>query len=279
MERWNEVMEYIEKHLEEEIDYDKISQIVCCSAFHFQRMFSYMTGISLTEYIKRRKMTKAGFDLQNTNEKIIDIGLKYGYQSPTAFNRAFQSVHGIAPSCARKKGVCLNGFYPISFQMIVKGVQKMEYKICQKKAFSVTGVSMPLEKDMEKNFQKVPLFWQEAAKNGTLEILKSHIKQEPIGMLGISDCCKEDWKYFIGVAGEERISEKLETITIPESTWAVFSGKGKAPQAIQELERNIFTQWLPNSGYVYGEKPDIEVYYNQNPQEALFEVWISVIKK
>lgn len=279
MDKFNQVMEYIEQHLEEEIDYDKISKIACCCAFHFQRMFSYMTGISLTEYVRRRKMTKAGFDLQNSKEKIIDIALKYGYQSPTAFNRAFQSVHGIAPSCARKEGVCLNAFYPILFQMVVKGVQKMQYKICNKKSFSVAAVSMKLEKDMEKNFQKVPLFWQEVQKNGTLEVLKNNIKKEPVGILGISDCCGKDWKYFIGVATEEAVPEGMEEIEIPEGTWAVFSGKGKAPEAIQELEKKVFTQWLPYSGYEYAQKPDIEVYYNQNPEDALFEVWICVVKK
>lgn len=97
IERLNNAMYYIEEHLSDNIDYEQVSKVACCSAYHFQRMFSYMADVPLSEYIRRRRMTMAAVDLQNGKEKIVDIALKYGYDSPTAFNRAFQSVHGIAP--------------------------------------------------------------------------------------------------------------------------------------------------------------------------------------
>lgn len=114
-ERLNETISYIEEHLTEEISYDALARIACCSAYHFQRMFAYMAGIPLSEYIRRRRMSLAAVDLQSGNEKIIDIGMKYGYASPTAFNRAFQSVHGIAPSMAKKEGTPLKSFPPIRY--------------------------------------------------------------------------------------------------------------------------------------------------------------------
>ncbi len=104
VKRLNESMDYLEEHLTEEIDYEQLGRIACCSAYHFQRMFTYMAGIPLAEYIRRRRMSLAAVDLQGGKEKIIDIAQKYGYQSPTAFNRAFQAFHGAAPSAVRDEG-------------------------------------------------------------------------------------------------------------------------------------------------------------------------------
>ncbi|ROR28071.1 AraC-like DNA-binding protein [Mobilisporobacter senegalensis] len=116
LKQLNTAVNYIEEHLTDTIDMEKMAQIAHCSVFHFQRMFSYLAEVPLSEYIRRRKMTRAAFDLQNGNEKVIDIALKYGYESPTAFNRAFQSVHGIAPSIAKQSGIILKAFPPICFQ-------------------------------------------------------------------------------------------------------------------------------------------------------------------
>ena len=113
IERLNDAIGYIEEHLTDEIDYEQLGQIACCSSYHFQRMFTYMAGISLSEYIRRRKMSLAAVDLQGKSMKIIDVAGKYGYNSPTAFNRAFQSVHGIAPSAVKNGGVSVKSFPPI----------------------------------------------------------------------------------------------------------------------------------------------------------------------
>jgi AraC family transcriptional regulator len=118
--RLNSAMNYIEEHLSEEIDYEEVARIACCSAFHFQRMFSYMADVPLSEYIRRRRMSLAAADLMNGEEKVIDIALKYGYDSPTAFNRAFQSIHGVAPSLIRSGGVAVKAFPPMSFLITIK---------------------------------------------------------------------------------------------------------------------------------------------------------------
>jgi len=277
VERLNETMKYMEEHLTEEIDYEQLGKTACCSAYHFQRMFAYMAGVPLAEYIRRRKMSLAAVDLQGGTMKIIDVAEKYGYHSPTAFNRAFQSVHGIAPSAVREEGVTVKSFPPISFQIMVKGAEEMEYRIETKEAFRVVGVSAPLDRQIENNFKVVPQMWQEASRNGTVGKLAGMMDAEPKGLLGVSACGdEEDWKYFIAVASTKDRGE-FEEYEIPAATWAVFPGAG-TNISIQELERRIVMEWLPASGYEYGNAPDIEVYLNPDPQNAVFEVWIPVVK-
>ena len=118
VERLNQSMSYIEEHLTDEIDYDELGRIACCSTYHYQRMFTYMAGISLAEYIRRRKMSLAAIDLQGGKEKIIDVATKYGYSSPTAFNRAFQSFHGIAPSMLKNGSTLVKSFSLLHFTLL-----------------------------------------------------------------------------------------------------------------------------------------------------------------
>jgi len=156
IERLNKAINYMEEHMTEDIDYEQVAKIACCSSYHFQRMFAYLANVPLSEYLRRRRMSLAVADLQNGDEKIIDIAMKYGYSSPTAFNRAFQSVHGIAPSTVKKDGVSLKSFLPINFKITVKGVEEMNFRIEKKDAFRIVGVAEPLHKDIEKNFEIVP---------------------------------------------------------------------------------------------------------------------------
>lgn len=125
-------IDYIEDNLDNDISYDEAAQIACCSPFYFQRLFSYVSGISLSEYIRRRRMTQAAFELQRTNAKVIDIALKYGYTSPTSFNRAFQSVHNIPPTAARNLGSTLNAYPAIRFSVQITGGNAMAYHIAEK---------------------------------------------------------------------------------------------------------------------------------------------------
>ena len=132
-------IDYIENHLDGDISYDEAAKIACCSTFYFQRVFSYVAGVSLSEYIRRRKMTQAAFDLQRTGAKVIDIALKYGYASPTSFNRAFQSVHNITPAAARSIGNTFNAYPAIRFSVQVSGETAMSYHITQKQAMRMGG--------------------------------------------------------------------------------------------------------------------------------------------
>lgn len=278
IDRLNEAIGYIEEHLTDEIDYEHLGRIACCSSYHFQRMFAYMAGVPLSEYIRRRKMSLAAVDLQGKDRKVIDVAGKYGYQSPTAFNRAFQSVHGIAPSAVKNEGVSVKSFPPVTFKITVKGVEEMNYRIETKESFRIVGVSVPLDKDIEKNFAVIPSKWQEISMNGTLQRLIGMMNTPIKGVLGISTCNDtEPWKYYIAVSSSQEKGD-LEEYIVPAATWAVFPGSG-TNQSIQELERRIVTEWLPTSGYEYGDAPDVEVYLNPDPQNAQYEVWIPVVKK
>ena len=158
LERLNQSLDYLEENLSGTISYERAAQIACCSAFHYQRMFSYIAGIPLGEYIRRRRMTEAAFDLQTKGSKVIDAALKYGYESPTSFNRAFQSVHGVSPASARTEGVILKAFPRISFKISIRGDAEMNYKIQTKDAFRIVGVKKYFPMDVEESFAKVPLF-------------------------------------------------------------------------------------------------------------------------
>ena len=273
----NKTMDYIEAHLSGEIDYEQLARLACCSSYHYQRMFAYMAGVSLGEYIRRRRMSVAAADLQG-GEKVLEVALKYGYQSPTAFNRAFQSVHGLPPSALRETGASVKAFPPLHFTITIKGVEQMEYRIEKRGPFRVVGVSTAIDKDMEKNFDKIPLFWGQAAADGVIEKLAGMMDAQPMGILGVCACTgEEEWRYWIAAAST-RQDAALEEFTVPAAVWAAFPGSG-TNQSIQELERRVLTEWLPSSGYEYGNAPDIEVYLNADPQDSKYEVWIPVVKK
>lgn len=220
-------------------------------------------------------MSLAAVDLQRKDAKVIDIAEKYGYHSPTAFNRAFQGVCGIAPSALKTEGVSVKTYPPITFKIIVKGAEEMNYRIETKDAFRIVGVSAPLHRELEENFMVVPRMWEAAVADGTIPKL-AELMDTPIkGLLGVSICNDEEaWRYFIAVASTKE-SDGFDEYTVPASTWAVFPGSG-TNQSVQELEQRIVTEWLPTSGYEYANAPDIEVYLNPDPQNAQYEVWIPV---
>lgn len=279
IERLNRAMGYIEEHLCDKFEIEEAARIACCSTYHFQRMFAYMAGVPLSEYVRRRRMTLAAVDLQSGGEKVVDVALKYGYESPTAFTRAFKSVHGIAPSEAKESGARLKAFPPVSFRITIKGDSEMNYRIEKKEAFHIVGISCPLEKELEKNFETVPALWGKAAAEGVIEKLASMMDAEPKGILGVSACGEgQSWRYYISVATDAETDGELEEFIVPKADWAIFEGKG-TNLSIQELEKRIVTEWLPGSGYEYGNAPDIEVYLNPDPQNAIYEVWIPVVKK
>ncbi len=277
IDRFNSAIDYIEKHLQEKLDYEKLAEISSCPIYHFQRMFLYMTNISVSEYVRRRRMSLAAIDLQDKHAKIIDIALKYGYESPTAFNRAFQSIHGIAPSQARKEKAVLKSYPKIQFSVSVQGMEELKLQIKQKAPIHILGKSCPLSKILEENFRVIPDEWDAAVKDGTLVKLHSLMNQQPQGLLGVSIHNEREWKYLIAVSSTEN-SDLFEKYEIPAATWAIFSGKG-TNKSLQNLERRVITEWLPTSGYDYADIPDIEVYVKADPNDAIYEYWLPVVKR
>lgn len=280
LERLNESIQYIEANLDGEIKYEKAAKIACCTVYHYQRMFSYIAGIPLSEYVRNRRLTKAALDLQS-GDKVIDVALRYGYESPTAFNRAFQKMHCVSPSVAQKEGTFLKSYPPISFKITIKGVEEMKYSIVKKEEIRIVGVKATLEKNIEENFKTVPKLWQESAQNGVINQIVSLMNEESKGILGVCACSdsSDQWQYYIATETDKQVPKGMEEYKIPAGTWAVFPGEGAMPTAIQEIEKRIITEWLPTSGYEYADAPDIELYLNQDPANSKFEVWIPIRKK
>lgn len=278
----NQSLDYLEEHLEEKIDLARAAQIAGCSVYHYQRIFSYLAGMPLSEYLRRRRMTLAAQRLR-MGEKVLQVSLRYGYESPTAFNRAFQAVHGVAPSEAKREGVTLKAYPRIRFQITVKGAEEMEYRIEHKPAFRIIGYGRTVGASLEENAGIIPQMWTELAMSGEVAKLMQRMVPStayPGGLLGVCGAVGEEWKYYIAVATgqNETLPEGMEESVVPESDWAIFPGRGRMPEAITDLERRVITEWLPSSGYEYADAPDIEVYLTPNPQNAVFEVWMPVKK-
>ena len=154
----------------------------------------------------------------------------------------------------------------------------MNYRIEKKESFRIVGVSVALEKELEKNFEKVPKLWQTCHMDGTIKQLEGMINTDIKGVLGVGSCNDEkDWRYYIAVAST-LTSDEYEAVEVPAATWAIFQGEGTGI-SIQELEKRIVTDWLPTSGYEYANAPDVEVYLSSDPKNMKYEVWIPVTKK
>ena len=277
----NHAMRYVEENLTGEITLEGAARRAACSAYHFQRMFPYLTGIPFSEYVRRRRMTAAAMDLTAGKEKIVDLAAKYGYESPTAFNRAFQSVHGLPPTAAREKGAALKAFPPITFTLSIKGEEAMEYRIVEKEAFRVVGFQTKEPMTMEDCFEKVPLFWKQTS-GDIPRLLPLMDGTEPMGVLGVSAYDGDRFTgYFIAVATKREAPKEMDEYQVPACTWAVFTCVGPVDPAVQALQKRVISEWLPSSGYEYAQAPDIEVYFlgDQSAPNYRSEVWLPVVKK
>ncbi|SHI83139.1 transcriptional regulator, AraC family [Clostridium amylolyticum] len=287
IKRINSTVDYIEENLDKEISYEKISKIAGCSVYNFQRMFSYIADKSLSEYIRSRRLTMAAFDVINSKEKIIDIAMKYGYESQDSFTRAFKNFHGVLPSKARKDIVKLKSCPKISFQITIKGEAYMNYQIEQWPSFTVSGFKHRIKTN--EAFSFIPQIWDTAWKDGAMEQLMGLFTQadyRPAGFLGISAGGKwgesEKMDYYIAVTRYvddpqcKRVKplEGMSTFEFPKATWAIFEANGELPDAVQQVYKKFYTEWLPNSGYELDDLPVIESYMQDNRQE----VWIAVVK-
>jgi AraC family transcriptional regulator len=277
IDRLNQAITYIEKNLEGTIDYNEAAKIACCSTFQFQRMFSYIAGVALSEYIRRRRMSKAAFELQNSAVKILDLAVKYGYDSPTSFSRAFQNIHQITPSNARQRGIILKNYPKLVFGITIKGDTEMQYRIEEKKPLRIVGVRKRIGMVLEKNFETVPEFWKGLRRSKQFSSICGLMNQSPNGILGVTVYqSPKDFFHYIAVASDKRAPEGMFEHEIPAATWAIFECSEPFPNSIQELYRRFYTEWLPFSGYEYAETYDIEVYPMDDWQVQKVEVWFSI---
>lgn len=281
LNRINKAIDYIESNLADKISYDQAAQIACCSTYHFQRMFSFITDVTLSEYIRRRRLTLAAFDLQTSDIKVIDVAYKYGYESPEAFSRAFKKLHGVMPISARDIGVALKAFPKMTFSISIKGDTEMNYRIEQRGTFEVFGVCAEISTDQEKAFEQVPLFCKKCDDDGTTDTINNLLGRfhDNYTISALYDYSETTFKYMLCNYLPKGLSipAGFTTLSVPSTTWAIFNvPEGEIPS----IWKRIFTEWFPTSEFEAIEGIQFEMYYGLATHKNGFsEIWIPVKKK
>ena len=289
LDRMMNALEYLESSLDGEVDINAASRIACSSTFHFQRMFHLLTGVTVSDYVRKRRLSLAAQELASSSIKVIDVAMKYDYDTPEAFCKAFRKAHGITPSAARLPGTKLKLFPRLSFHISLKGDKDMDYRIVEKEAFSVVGKALTMPYTNDENLILIPEFWQKSTRNGTLSQLESMMSGKgELGSAILGVCIEfksdpQEFTYVIGVqGGPEQVPQGLVRKEIPAATWAAFECVGALPDAIQALWARVFSEFFPATGFNHAEGgADVEVYPSGNVQDENYkcEVWIPVVKK
>lgn len=278
-------IDYIENHLTEELDYKEIAKHSAASVFYFQKVFNILCGYSLGEYIRFRRLTLAGTELASKNTRVIDTALKYGYNSPESFTRAFKEFHGITPAEAKRNGPALKTFSRLSVHLILKGSSIMNYRLIEKKAFTVLEKVETQDIDDSKNKNTIPDFWERSHHDGTVEtLLKStYDKSFIFGICyGNTQTDKKTFDYSIAALYKKdaEIPAGFRLNEIPARSWLVFECIGPMPEAMQEAWHKIIAEVFPSADYEPTYEMDIEAYpaMAMNAADYRSEIWIPIRK-
>ncbi len=277
-----EAVKFMESHITENIPMYEVAKQVNISPFYFQKGFSILCGYSIAEYIRNRRMALAGEELITSNVTVMELAMKYGYDSPDSFTKAFSRFHGSTPLAVRKNKSMIKTFAPLKLTISLKGGYRMDYKIIKKEAFTVLGASKEFSYENAK--QEVPLFWQEHYSSGRGNYVG--------GMFGINidpQMGNETFEYLIADIYNPAldIPEGLIVKTIPALTWAVFPCRGALPDSLEDVNIKIFSEWLPAlQDYAFAAGYCVEMYDapdkypgGTNDENYYTEIWIPVKKK
>jgi AraC family transcriptional regulator len=287
-DRMNRALDYIEDNLSGEINYSVAAEKAQCSVSNFHRMFSFIVDFPLSEYVRRRRLSLAALELQKSDIKIIDLAIKYGYESPDSFTRAFQKLHGITPSMTRKQEVQLKVYPRISFQISIKGDVEMNYRIVDKEEVKVFGKSIAVGIDENPN-EILPRFWVDIQEDGTYQRICKAAGAKPyedISLGGVfydsEDPRSVKYNYMIYTEYEDgmEIPHDLDSIILPGGKWAVFSEEyedvDECSSKVQSLWKRLMSGWILSSEYDIAKGPQLEAYpLDRN----VVEVWIPVLEK
>lgn len=282
LDRLNEAMEHIERHLDREIDIAELARIAMTSEYHFRRMFSALAGLGLAEYIRRRRLTVAGARVLGGDETLLDVAVRYGYGSGEAFARAFRAVHGIGPGEARRTGAALRSQSRLSFRLVVEGSSSMQYRIVAKDAFRLVGrkARVPL---VHEGMNPAIVEFVRGIDAATLERMAELGDQDPRGIVNVSDNLAAsraegtELDYYHVVATSAPAPPDLDSLDVPAGDWAVFESSGAFPQALQHLWRDVFTQWFPANPYRSRPGPEMSrTVLSPDGTHADAELWIPV---
>lgn len=276
---------YIEDHVEDDIDIAAAAREATSSPFQFQRMFSMLTGITLGDYIRMRRLSLAADELRRGNEKTIDIALRFGYDTPESFSRAFQRFHGITPTEARHGGN-VRSFSRLSVKLTLYGGNLMDYRIEKRDAFSIICKRKHVNKPEGTSAEAdIAPFWAECGADGTIAKLQKYANYDTLhGILGICFSDETDdssFPYGIGAEynGVPVTDAGFEIKEIPAHTYAVFPCRGKMPEAFRDTYMKICSEFFPQSStYEYGSGTELEVYPSADVSDPNYscEIWIAV---
>ncbi|MEK8130100.1 AraC family transcriptional regulator [Paenibacillus filicis] len=283
----NGALHYIEENLTEDIDLREAARLACCSPYHFSRMFSFLAGVTLSEYIRRRRLTLAAFELQAGDLRIIDVAVKYGYRSADAFSRAFQSLHGISPSSVKSHGPSLKAYPRLSFQLTIQGGSAMNYRIVEKDSFRIVGIMRRVPIQFNGVNAEIAAMWKSLTSDD-IEQLKQLSNVEPLGLIQASMNFSEGrmeekggLDHYVGVATTKECPEHLTELDVRAATWAVFEAIGPFPETLQNVWGRIYSEWFPSASFELAMGPEILWNESKDVSSPTFrsEIWIPVLKK
>ncbi len=282
LERLNQAMEHVERNLDQPIEVADLARIALTSEYHLRRLFSALAGVPLSEYVRRRRLTVAGAEVLAGEETLLDIAVRYGYGSGEAFARAFRAVHGVGPGEARRTGAALRSQPRMSFRLVVEGSSSMRYRVVEKDEFRVVGRK-----------KRVPLV-HEGMNPAIVEFVKGldpEVRtrigelsdQEPAGVLNVSMNVDESFEegteldfYYAAATGAD-VPEDLDALDVAAGTWAVFESSGEFPKVLQEVWRDVYTQWFPSNPYRSVPGPSLlSAKLSEDGSTADAALWVKV---
>lgn len=289
-ERLNKVILFIEQNIESEINNKDLAKIVGMNVLHFQSLFGIIAEMTISEYIRKRRLSRAAEDLQ-LGQSVTEVSYKYGYTSPDSFTRAFRKLHGVNPSIAKQPDIKLVTYPKLTFQFTLKGVEEMNFKIVDKEAFDMYGVEKMITNIDGQNLKEIPEFWNQVMVDGSFKRLLESTNQEHTGGLflvnGVMCYDGEEVDNTFPYAIAAFKTDKSDTtgfkeIHIDSYKWVVFSTEDYKPsdavEHIQELWRRIFAEWLPSSEYNFIDGPNLELYGQRDETYEYCEVWLPIEK-
>ncbi|WP_338553715.1 AraC family transcriptional regulator [Paenibacillus sp. KS-LC4] len=294
LERMNLAIDYIETNLTGEIKLSEAARVACCSSYQFQRMFSFITDVTLGEYIRRRRLTLAALELQHSEAaKVIDVALKYGYESPVSFARAFHALHGITPAMSRQEGVALKAYPRLSFLITIKGAEAMNYRIETKESFEVFGIEGVFRVDGGGEEPQTPAkLWEQSHANGAVKRLEALAGDLPSfvsqNLHPVHSVCSyrktgpDTFPYMLCVFKDEYSNtDGYTSVSIPAHTWVVFPSEPhpweQFGETIETLYKRFYTEWLPTAGYEQVDGVELEMTGVKDDLNYI-ELWFAVRK-
>lgn len=276
-------IDYMEEHMLSDITYEDVARHVYMSNYHFHRLFSMIVGMTANEYIRNRRLSMAGQELILSDKKVIDIALKYGYESPESFTKAFSRFHGVTPNNAKHSGAKLKSFNRLTIKIQFEGGTAMEYKIVEREPFKLLAKveAFRNESVSEEGNKEIPDFWDKCGADGVFEVLKKHTKDHNI--YGVCTPTSKESDYFdygIGMIYDGGdVPDGFRVWEVTPTLWAVFKCVGTDGECIGEMWDKIFKEFLPGSDYNMLDAADFEFYPEDEEADYFCEIWVPVERK